>query len=193
MADDEAKPAAPAAPMVFTKGGTTSSSHDLLMAKLRADTNERRSVQDQQFAAAKTDPLSARMHSMRLGGQQSSAMAVLAIKHRKDNMILDWVVCEILDQGDELVLNMACPACHARNPGHEPDFKIHQSNRKWVLDPKPPRWMRDMGSDHIWVNPRDQSTVVIAGSVHCDEWIKCPGLGCTWVFKIDDSEIRERG
>lgn len=192
MADDEAKPATPAAPMVFTRGGTTSSSHDTLMAKLRADTEQRRAVQDQQYATAAADPLGARLHSMKLGGSQTSAVAVLAIKHPKDQLFLDWIIADILDQGDELALNMACPTCHARNPGHEPDFKLHQRNRKWWLDPRPPRWMRDMGSDRIWVNPRDQSTVVVAGSVFCDEWIKCPGLGCTWTFKIDDSVIHSR-
>lgn len=201
MADDDvpAKPAAPSggtgieAPLIFVRGGTTTSAHDALMAKQRADTDQRRAIQDAKYRATERDPIGARMQSMKLGGQQSSAMVVLAIKHAKDNLFLDWIVCEVIQHGpDELILNMACPHCHAKNPGHEPDFKIHQSNRKWWLDPKPPRWMRDVGSDRIWVNPRDQSTVIVAGSVTTEDWIRCPGLGCTWVFKIDDSVIHSK-
>lgn len=193
MADDE-KPAAGAvshdAPMVFVKGGTTTSAYDAMIASQKADAERRRGIQDAQFKATREDPLAARMNSMKLGGQQSSAMVVLAIKHAKDQLFLDWIICEVIQHGpDELVLNMACPSCHAKNPGIEPDFKIHQSNRRWHLDPRPPKWMREVGSDRIWMNPKDQSTVLVAGSVTTDDWIRCPGLGCTWVFKIDDSVI----
>jgi hypothetical protein len=197
MADDEkpAKPAEPSrieAPMIFIRGGTTTGAHDNMMAKQRADTDKRRAEQDAQFEATRRDPLSARMHSMKLGGQDHPKV-VLAIKHPKDNLFLDWIVCEVIQHGpEELILNMACPQCHAKNPGHEPDFKIHQSNRKWWLDPNPPKWMRDVGADRIWLNPRDQSTVVVAGSVTTEDWIRCPGLGCPWVFKIDDSVVHTK-
>lgn len=192
MADDDvpAKPAEPAtrieAPLIFVKGGTTTARHDLLMAKQRADTDQRRAIQDRQFQATQEDPHGARMHSMKLGGQDSPKI-VVAVKHPKDNLVLEWIVCDLIDQGDELVLNMACPACRARNPGHEPDFMIKQSNRKWYLDPRPPKWMRELGADRIWVNPVDGSTVIVAGSVTTEDWIRCPGLGCTWHFKLDDS------
>lgn len=175
---------------MFVKGGTTRSSYDALLASQKADADRRRAIQDSKFRAAKADPTSARMMSMKLGGQSASAMVVLALKHPKDNVFLDWILCEVIQHGeDELVLNMACPRCHAKNPGNEPDFKIHQSNRSWWLDPRPPRWMRDIGTDRIWLNPKDQSTVTVAGSVTTQDWIRCPGLGCTWTFKIDDSVV----
>jgi hypothetical protein len=193
MADDDgpAKPAAPApsieAPMLFMKGGTTTGAHDRLMAQQRADTDQRRAIQDRQFAVSQQDPLGARMRSMKLGGADSPKI-VVALKHPKDNLYLDWIVCDLIDQGDELILNMACPHCRVKNPGHEPDFMIRQSNRKWHLDrSRAPKWMREVGVDRLWINPVDGSTVVVAGTVTTEEWIRCPGLGCTWRFTIDDS------
>jgi len=180
------------APDIFVKGGTTTSAWDNQLAQQRADTEARRAHQDAEYAQSKATPHEARMQSMKLGGSQSSAMAVLALKHAKDNIFLDWIICEVIDQGDELALNMACPRCHAKNPGHEPDMLIRQSNRSWWLDPKPPKWMREVGSDRVWVNPKDGSTYVVAGSVHTQDWIKCTGLGCTWTFKIDDSVVHTK-
>jgi hypothetical protein len=192
MADDDvpAKPAAAPrieAPMIFVKGGTTTAKHDLLMAKQRADTEQRRAVQDRQFQIAQEDPRNARMHSMKLGGPNSPKV-VVAVKHPKDKVYVEWIVCDLIDQGDEKVLNMRCPQCAAKNPGHEPDFMIKQSNRKWDFDPtRAPKWMRDLGADRLWINPVDGSTVIVAGTVSTEDWIHCPGLGCTWHFKIDDS------
>lgn len=192
MADDDkpAKPAEPSprieAPMMFVRGGTTTAKHDVLMAKQRADTEQRRAIQDRQYQITREDPMAARMHSMKLGGADSPKI-VVAVKHPKELDFKEWIICDLLDQGTEKVLNMRCPQCAAKNPGHEPDFMIKQSNRQWHFDPRPPRWMRDLGTDRIWVNPADGSTVVVAGSVTTDDWIRCPGLGCTWHFKVDDS------
>lgn len=180
-------------PMIMVKGGTTRSSHDALMAQQRHDTEQRRAAQAAQYNAAQQSPLEARMTSMKLGGQQTSAMVVLAIKHKKDNLILDWIVCEVSQQGpDDMLLVVACPECHARNPDHEPAINILQSNRKWWLDPRPPKWMRDMGAERIWVNPVDGSTVVVAGSVTSQDWMRCPGLGCSWHFRIEDSVVHSK-
>lgn len=198
MADDDkpAKPAEPSprieAPMIFVKGGTTSASHDLLMQKQRADTDQRRAILDRQYQITRQDPMGARMHSMKLGGPDC-AKIVLAIKHPKDNLILDWIECELTDQGEpgapDYVLIIKCPHCVAKNPGHTENISVRQSNRKWYYDEKPPKWMRDMGSDRIWVNPVDGSTVIVAGSVTTDGWIPCGGLGCPWIFRIDDSMV----
>lgn len=192
MADDDtpAKPATPSprieAPMMFVRGGTTTAKHDVLMQKQRADTEQRRAIQDRQYQITRQDPQGARMHSMKLGGADSPKI-VVAVKHPKDVDFKEWIICDLIDQGTEKVLNMRCPQCAAKNAGHEPDFMIKQSNRMWHFDPRPPRWMRDLGTDRIWINPVDGSTVIVAGSVTTDDWIRCPGLGCTWHFKIDDS------
>lgn len=175
--------------MIFVRGGTTTAAHDLLMAKQRADTEQRRAVQDRQFQATREDPHGARMHSMKLGGADSPKI-VVAVKHPKDSTFLEWIICDLYDQGGEgeYVLNMRCPRCAAANPGHEPDFMVRQSNRKWYLDrTRAPKWMRDLGSDRLWINPRDGSTVVVAGTVTTEDWIPCPGLGCGLRYKIDDS------
>jgi hypothetical protein len=195
MADDEkpAKPAAPArieAPMIFVRGGTTTGAHDAMMARQRADTDQRRATQDAQFEATRRDPLGARMHSMKMGGTQTSPSIVLAVKHPKDNIFVEWITCELSQQGpDDLLLVIACPRCHAERPDHEPGISILQSNRKWWLDTNPPKWMRLMGAERVWVNPNDGSTIVVAGSVTTADWMRCPGLGCPLSFKIDDSVI----
>jgi len=133
MADDEkpAKPAAPArieAPMIFVRGGTTTGAHDAMMARQRADTDQRRATQDAQFEATRRDPLGARMHSMKMGGTQTSPSIVLAVKHPKDNIFVEWITCELSQQGpDDLLLVIALsrgapgPRAGDQHPAIEPE------------------------------------------------------------------------
>jgi len=165
----------------WVRGGTVSSGYEKQQQQARAQAEQRRKQQDEQFRVARENPLEARMHSLRLGGQQSTLMIVLEIQN-SDRKPVEWIKCELIVTPDELVLNMACPRCLHRDP-QTPNFKIHQSNRKFELD------TRRQGE--IWVNPTDPSDLVtLAGSINLTDWTRCPGLGCEWRFKIENSVIR---
>lgn len=168
----------------WVRGGTTSLAHDQQVARERAEAEQRRAVQDRQFALARNKPNEARLNSMNLGGTDTHATVVLGIKHPKDNQVLDWIVCELStqprDDGDvELVLGMACPRCAQKNP-QDANFNFRQSHRMFWLDTK--------RAGQLWINPADTSEVVtLAGTITTKEWIPCPGLGCPLKFRIDDS------
>jgi hypothetical protein len=168
----------------WVRGGTTSAAHDREQARLKADAERRRAVQDKQFALANQSPGEARLSSLDLGSKNAHATVVLGIKHPKDNQVLDWITCELItqprDDGDvELVLNMACPSC-AQRDAQNAQFKFAQSHYMFWLDTK------DAGQ--LWINPAEPSEVfTLAGAITTKEWIPCPGLGCPWKFRIDKS------
>lgn len=165
----------------WVRGGTVSSAHEKELQKSRAEAEQRRRQQDEQFRVARENPLEARMHSLRLGGQQSTLMIVLEIQN-SDRVAVEWIKCELIVHPEELVLNMACPRCLQRDP-QTPNFMIRQSNRRFELD------TRRQGE--IWVNPTDPTDLVtLAGSINLTEWARCPGLGCEWKFKIENSVLR---
>jgi len=181
MADDKDKNEAP---LVWVRGGTTSSAYDNQQARLKAEAEARRAIQDRQFALAKERPVEARVNTLDLGSKQHHAAVVLGIKHPKDNQILDWIQCELItqpkDDGDvELVLNMACPRCF-RHDAQNANFKFAQSHRMFWLDTK--------NAGELWIDPTDPNNVItLAGTITTKEWIPCPGLGCPLKFRIDKS------
>lgn len=196
MPDDEAlKPTepAPAAPVrevelpldSWVRGGTTTSGYDNMLAAQHADAERRRDEQDRVYQASQNDP-GAKLRSMKLGGSNSHPSFVFGIKHPKDNLILDWMICELSSapavapdgtETIELTFWMECLRC-VRTLHRRPEetfFGIQQSNRMWHLD--------ERSRGKVWTDGND--TVVLAGSVTLDEWAHCPGLGCNWTFKID--------
>jgi hypothetical protein len=186
------------APTALVRGGTTTAASDKALAAQREDTRKRRAAVDQMRAMKRADPESTVLKTHRLGGAQSHASIVLALKHPKDNTIMDWMVCELSQQGTddgagELMLVMCCPRCVfklGRPPG-EAQFHIRQSNRRFYFTPNPPKWNQEGG--HIWRNPKDPNEVVtIAGTIDLPEWGYCPNQGCRWRFTIEDSIIHTR-
>lgn len=185
-----------AAPQALVRGGTTTSASDKQIAAQRADTARRRAAMDQMRAMKRADPGGTVLKTHRLGGQSSHASIVLALRHPKDTTILDWMVCELSQEGEgagaELVLIMCCPRCVFRlgRPPGEAQFHIRQTNRKFYYTPDPPQWNQ---GERVWVNPKDRNDVVtLAGTVNLPEWATCPNQGCGFRFTIDDSVIRTR-
>ena len=164
------------------KGGTLTSGYEMILAQQRADAEKRRAEEDKRKRLVSDSPNEARMHEMKLGGTRNHAAIVLIVKHAKDNTELDYVICELImtDTGD-LQLNMACPSCARR--GIADNFKISQKNRHFELD------TRRQGE--IWVNPKDPNEIVtLAGAINLTEWVRCPNLGCSAKFVIDNSILR---
>ena len=203
--DKAAPPREIQAPMgMWVKGGTLTSAYEKQLQAEDYDAEQRRLQQDAQAQAAKTGVLPkylrgneiddkpglGKLSSMNLGGSKTHAAVVLGIRHPKDNEILDWIICELTAQpddqgGQELVLHMACPRCIKTLHRHSQRAQIHirQSNRMFWLDTR--------RAGEVFVNPENPNELVtLAGTITTNDWITCPGLGCGWKFKIDDSIIR---
>jgi len=167
----------------WVRGGTLSMKYENALQARNFEAEQRRKVQDQQIRLAKENPEEVKLRTMKLGGQQSHAMVVLLIKHRRDNVVTEAIKCELIATDTELVLNMDCPSC-AKKDAQNSNFMIKQSNRRFELD------TRRQGE--LWVNPNDPTDIVtLAGTINLTDWTRCPGLGCSWRFKIEDSVIRE--
>jgi hypothetical protein len=185
---------------VWVRGGTTSGAHDRQVQKQVYDDEQRRKQQEATMRAQQTGvlpehlrdrelqgdaPGTARMSSMRLGGTHGHASIVLGLKHPKDGEILDWIICELIVQPNELILNMACPRCAASGEAdrvRDQNIKVHQTNRMFWLDTK--------RQGEIWVNPKDANEhYILAGTVTSKDWMTCPNRGCGWRFRIDDSVV----
>ena len=202
---DEDKATPLEAPMaVWVKGGTTTMRHDLEQQRQHAEAEQRRDVEAERHRVALANPLEARMHTMELSNRQRDAMVVLGFKHAKDNVIVNWMTCELYRVGDgdaeRLVLQICCPHCvskHGRSLGQS-QYHIHQDHRGFSLDQR----SREQRKEHplhvpiagdIWINPENVDEVIkVAGTITTHSWIKCDGLGCTWNFRIDDSVIITR-
>lgn len=169
----------------WVRGGSTTSAYDQMLVAEKARAEASRREEDARTALAEANPIEARQHTMKLGGNRSGYPGiVLVVKHLKDNVVLDYISCElIVDQDGNLQLNMACYSCAQR--GITDNFKISQKNRHFELD------TRRQGE--IWVNPNNPREFVhLAGTIHLTEWVRCPNLGCHVSFKIEDSVLRTK-
>ena len=194
--------------MGFVKGGTTSLREDMRVAQAHAEAETRRAAEDARFREAREHSpfdlaqldrtqTSAKITEMNLGGAGAHAQVVLGLKHKKDAKILEWIQCEVVSQGDELVLIVCCPRCTLTKgrPAGESQMNIRQSNRMWELDQRTrenraPNPLLGYCAGDPWVNPVDRNEVyTIAGMVTTHGWITCPHLGCGWRFRIDDSVV----
>lgn len=185
---------------VWVRGGTTSGAHDREVQARAYEAEVRRKQQEAEMRAPTTGvlpehlrdrelagdaPGHAKMSSMRLGSSHGHASIVLGLKHPKDGEILDWIICELIVQPDELILNLACPRCAASGEAdrvQDQNIKIHQKNRMFWLD------TRTQGE--LWVNPKDPNEhYVLAGTITSQDWMTCPNRGCGWRFRIDNSVV----
>lgn len=193
-------PAAPeTAPTVFVKGGVTTSKHDNWMAKRQADAEARREQEAQKFQIAKTNPQEARIKQSKLGSRRDHPSVVLGLKHPKDGSVEDWMICEVVDREEGLMLIMQCPRC-IRTYHRPPDdciMDLKQENRMWFLDRRTKaerKFNPILGfcAGEVYVAPDEsREAVVVAGMVTTQDWVHCPL--CNWTFKIDDSVVHTRG
>lgn len=192
MSDD--KPAAPAPapapaariienPMTaWMRGGTMTSAYEQQLARQKAAAAEARRIEDSKRVAAEQNPHEAKQYKRVIGGNKHYAGIILEVKHPKDNVVLDYISCELTMGPDEkLVLVMACYRCFMRT-GEASNLTIRQGHRHFELD------TRRQGE--LWVNPKNPNEIVtLAGTINLTERVTCPG--CGMVFVIDDSVVRE--
>jgi hypothetical protein len=190
MSEDETiKPSPPRsleAPMTsFVRGGTISSAYEQDLARKRADAEARRAHQDEERRVAQTDQRARLSTVADLGSHQNHAVVVLEFRN-SDNKAEEFMVCELFAEQSsdpsELSLNMCCPFCAPVVGSAESQFKFSSKHRKFELDQR--------RAGELWVNPKDPTEFyTLAGAIHLTEAVTCPGLGCAWRFRIDNSVI----
>ncbi len=194
MSDDSTKaiepPATPAAekrienPMAtwMRGGGTRTSAYEAELAKQKQASAQARAIEDARRKKAEDGSDEAKQYRHVMGGNKAFPGIVLEFKHPKDNVVLDYISCELSAAEDgSLILVMACIWCYHRT-GDASNITIRQSHRRFELD------TRRQGE--IWVNPKNpQDIVTLAGTIHLTERVTCPG--CAKQFRIDDSVVRE--
>ena len=207
---DETKPAvpapspAPAAPaaaartvenpmLAWMRGGTPSSAYDQEQAKLKAAAEKSRAVEDERRRLAESGTGEAKQFKKVIGGNKEFAGIVLEVRHPKDNVVLDYIECELIVAEDgTLSLNMACYKCALRGvtdlstgAAARSAVKFSQKHKRFDLDQR--------RAGELWVNPHNpQHVVTLAGTIHLHEVVTCPNLGCGMRFVIDNSVVREK-
>lgn len=169
----------------FVRGGTISSGYEAELAQKKADAEARRAHQDRERLQAQKDKRARFSTIADLGSHQHHAVVVLEFLN-SDRKAEEFIVCELFaaQGGDpsELSLNMCCPFCAPVVGSGEAQFKFSNKHRSFELDQR--------RAGELWVNPKDASEFyTLAGSINLDEAVTCPGLGCAWRFRIDNSVV----
>lgn len=168
--------------MSWMRGGTMTSAYEQELARKKHDAEQARKLEDARRQAAEQNPHEAKQYKRVLGGNKHYAGIILEVKHPKDNVVLDYISCELtLGPDEKLVLVMACYRCFMRT-GEASNLTIRQGHRHFELD------QRRQGE--LWVNPKNPNEIVtLAGTINLTERVTCPG--CNMQFVIDDSVVRE--
>jgi hypothetical protein len=203
---DESSPKPLEAPMaVWVQGGTTSMAHDQEQARKRAEAEARRDAEAERHRIAYQNPLESRVNTTGLYDPNQHATVVLGFRHKKDNTIFDWMICELVQamnpssQQMEMMLQMVCVHCMKRKnmAAGDAQFRLWQTHREWSIDQRTieqraahPLKLPIAGE--IWVNPENHAQVLqSAGTITTHGWVTCAGTAC-WSFRIDDSVIHTR-
>ena len=187
MADDDSAKKSIEAPLTsFVKGGTVSLSYENDLKQKRAAAEARRQEEASRLSIAKSDSF-ANVSTVKLGGAGSHAGIVLEIKD-SDRNTTEAILCELTvdrddPKGEGLILVLCCPYCAQKYGSDEAQMTIRSRHRHFELDRR--------REGELWVNPLNPNQFVrLAGTIQLTEAVRCPGLGCTWRFRIDDSIVR---
>lgn len=177
---------------VFVKGGTTSDAWDQEKKRQYAESDARRAHQDnvqQAVADAQGKPNIATgllSHQLLSRGNPKIVIEYVygdAALNRE--CLAELALAPLPDNPDEseMILALVCPHCLKRT-GRQDDSQlmIRESHRKFWLDDTKKR---------IWHNDVDGSVHMLAGNITLADRVKCPALGCSWAFRIDDSKLKE--
>jgi hypothetical protein len=182
------------APEVFVKGGTTSSRYDNLQAEKAANAEARRKHEDalaQLVDDAPNDGAIARTGSQRMVTAESPKLVLRYLN--RDGSIRQECISEItffpvpnslIGEIDQM-FTLVCPRCLERGiVSGESQLMIQSRHRKWHLDER-----------HRMLVPVEtpDGPIIVhqAGTVTCDDIIRCSNFNCTWAVRIDNSNVRE--
>lgn len=195
--DEKSEPGSAMDGFVFVKGGTSTSRYDNEMARRRADADNRRVGQDQMGAIGQRGVRPG--EAARLGSNRfltETTPRVVLLYRNKDKTVRQECISELVEveskeQGrlDRLFV-MVCPRCVARGvPQGESQVIVRSSHRKFYLDDSEGKKnqivvVRDPISGH-------PAPVLIAGTIYCEEILRCNNYNCDWAVKIADSCVDE--
>lgn len=190
-------------PMMFMKGGTTSSKYDRDMAEMRQDAAKRQSedaAERRQSVKmpekAKGDEAAAQALRDSVIGSAIAADKGISYNHdmtgrapvciieirSKDNAHhmfcqADLVVVEA-DGRPIPALIVVCPRCVERGVDQKfAQLTLRQDNRRWYLDEK---W-----KGQTWVDPITNEPFLIAGVVELPDRAVCTNTKCDFAFRIN--------
>jgi len=181
-------------PMTLVKGGTTPTSYDQQVAASAVADTARRQHQDRQFEIGSRGLRggeAASLKSMRLKDQGSPSLVLYYMN--RDRTVRQECMGEITmvpleDGGIEPMFTLVCPRCLERGvPSGHAQLMVRNSHRKFDLDE------RQKGEVVVVKNPEtgEPIPVILAGTITCNDVIRCSNFNCTWAVRIDDSKVWE--
>ena len=184
-----------AAPVVIVKDGTTSTDQDRLNHAQRVDAERRRAADDHARAVpggVKLDDRGFRIHRVGALDLLNGSSPKLVLHYRNaDGSIRQACESEITQEDDGrgglvTMFAMVCPKCVGRGVamGHA-QMLIRDSHRKFHLDTS------KAGPRVLEYSYGFRKELVVAGTVTCDDVIKCDAAGCGYRVRIDDSNVWE--
>lgn len=181
--------------MALVKGGTTSSAYDRQLAEAKDNAEQRRAHQDRQFemgARGIQDGEAASLHSMRLKDQGTPSLVLEYMARDKtvrQECIGEFTMVPMPDgQGMEPMFTLVCPRCLERGvPSDDAQLMVRNSHRRFDLDE------RKKNTIKVVTNPvtGEPIPIILAGTITCDDIIRCSNFNCNWAVRIDDSKVWE--
>lgn len=187
---------------VIVKGGTTPGSYDKHVAELHADAEARRDHQDKLFRMPQGLTVgneggdafaqAVRLYSMQMSSAQLSPKLVLHYRNR-DKTIRQSCVSELIEVpsqtglGIDRSFTMICPKCIFRGEkAGNSQMHIVSTHRRFYIDTK-----RAGTFEEVIYDWDEKENVLIAGTVSCDDIIKCSAFNCDYAVRIDESDVFE--
>ena len=179
---------------IIVRGGTTSSRHDRQRHEAReAQAAGERQVAKQRQAVAAGDAITgdgfvaSRLHSLNMMDSGHPQLVLYYLK--ADGTVWQECISELFGTTDnDRGFTLVCPRCLERGePQSLCQMKVMNKNRAFQLDPR--------GAGFVEVRVPDGATgwrmkhVKIAGTVTCNDTIKCDSCGL-WRVTINDSKVR---
>lgn len=189
-------PAAPAAPVVIMKGGTTSAAYDREMAERKASAEQRRDAEERRHAAQGVHSGPEGVDVGRIGSHSflSGAPRLILYYMNRDKTVRQECKSEITfyDHPREIgkmdmMFAMVCPRCLERGlPQGECQMLVRESHRKfWIDDRKKGELVM---LEDPWGRP---DPVIICGTVTVEDIVRCNNFNCDFAVRIADSCVYE--
>ena len=182
-------------PTVIMRGGTVSLRQETEWAKHRAEADQRRAIDDEQRrtqGARQTAEGFEVSQQLSMGKMVNSLSPKLVLHYmNRDGSVYQDCESEITQIPDETnaskmitMFAMVCPRCVSRGrPQGLSQMLIRDSHRKFYIDD------RKKGPQPLMDAWGMRKQIIVAGTVSCDDIIKCTSEGCDYRCRINNSEV----
>ena len=171
-------------PVVWCKGGTTTSRYDAEVARQHFDAEQRRKELDEDKRTVREE--GAKMFSHQFADALDEKVLLL-FDDTKLGVRME-MLCELLQEESDqtYTLIMCCPDCIARGiPADAAQMRVSSLNRRWAID------TRNRGKLGHYTDAWGRRQVFLrAGSITDTDILRCSGAFCTFACRIDNDLIR---